>query len=93
MTNYTDEVNAFINKRSVDTKRHGAFHSIVFNHDVLAEYGIVNAHEHKEKLAKALNFDNYSLTKLLKSIMSKVNPDRCYFALAMVAYRQGDGSR
>jgi GTPase SAR1 family protein len=75
MNNYPDEVNAFINKRSVVTKRHGIFHLIEFNHDVLAEQGIAYVHEYNKELAKALSFDNYSLTKLLKIITSKVNPD------------------
>jgi RecA/RadA recombinase len=75
MNNYPDEVNAFIYKRSVVTKRHGALHFIEFNQDVLAEQGIAYVHEHKEELAKALSFDNYSLTTLLETITSKVNPD------------------
>jgi hypothetical protein len=72
---YPEEVNAFINKRSVVTKKYGTLHFIKFNHDVLAEQGIVHAQKHKAELAKTLKLDNYNLIKLLNINTGNIDPN------------------
>ena len=75
MCGYPEEVNALVNKRTVVTKSKGKLHFIKFNHDILAEQGIVYADEHKVELAKALSLDNHSLTKLLNTLTGNSSPN------------------
>ena len=72
---YPEEVNALVNKRTVVTKSKRKLHFIEFNHDILAEQGIVSADEHKVELAKPLSLDNHSLTKLLNSLPGNSSPN------------------
>ncbi|WP_459874120.1 hypothetical protein, partial [Endothiovibrio diazotrophicus] len=68
-------MSSLVNKRTVVTKSKGKLHFIEFNHDTLAEQGIVYAREHKEELAKALSLDNHSLIKLLNTLAGNSSPN------------------
>ena len=74
MDGYPDEVNALISKNTVTSKKNVDYRIIQFNHDVIAEQGIVYANSHKKELATALSFDKYGLTKLFDAIAVNTSP-------------------
>ncbi|MEI6848373.1 MAG: hypothetical protein WCK32_10240, partial [Chlorobiaceae bacterium] len=74
MEGYPDEVNALISKKTVSLKKNVDLNVIQFNHDVIAEQGIVYANFHKKELSKALSFDKYGLKKLFDAIAVNTSP-------------------
>ncbi|MFT5691583.1 MAG: hypothetical protein ACI92E_000912 [Oceanicoccus sp.] len=75
MENYPPEVTALVYKKTRVSKSMEISHFIAFNHDVLAEKGVVQAHSHNRELATLLKLDNYYLVDLLKTLMVDASPN------------------